>query len=868
MSGVVAGDTQKSIIKISTIFYQVGLTASIASIGFLLFGYLNPRFKVIYNRRYASGLPRKFSRLPSGLTGWIRKVWTEPDESILSKSGLDAFMFIKFIQLNLTYTLFMLVTSLTILIVNLLGRPLEGVNKDGWQNINLSVLTASNIKNSDLLWAHIVAAWFSAAVLTRLFLKNNFLFIQLRQKYFNSREYQSQLHNSTLFLTHIPERLQSDSSLNAFMTNLKLKFPPVFCTIGRRVGHLPQLVREYNASIRQFEVVLARFASSDMTTRPTHHLGRWGWLGQGAQVDSIEFYVNKLTELREEIFELRGISRDSLPVTTVGFVIYPDVYSAHVAARQLGPGPGTKLVERLAGTDSVPNIALSPSPDDLIWSNILLTKQQQFLRWLFFTIIFIGIVIGGAFMFAKLGEISNISLLVNKYPAYATVFTNPSIVSLLDSTLAPGLMLVIIYGVQILLRRLSEAQSAATRSSVERRLLAKFLAFLVCDNLVIFSTLASLPSIKSAVDNLNIYDFQSFVIALKQFVPSYGLPFANDIIMTASFWSSQMCLRTLGYLVQLLQPISLLKYTKATIRDKGSSWIPGLATTSREKRELTYPSPFSFPIGYAIQTFNMTLVMVFGIVAPTIMPFGVLNFSVAYVVYKHQLMYVHANHDEGLDSGGRLYATAFHGILAIWTFSNFFLLLVVLLLGGSPAQWYSILPLPFLLIMFGMAHRAWFDSKLDYVDLSSEHPSSYAPTTQRNIKHRLSARPTGQEVEMTYILPQQAALGLPGSLPGLHSNNSSFSNIGEHVSLTNTSRSNDHPTSTTFSHHPAFDQELLTLECKEELFTIIPELRPFASPSSANIIYDTTDTNNFTINDSDESAYPSKNQDSNYTPHF
>ena len=59
--------------------------------------------------------------------------------------------------------------------------------------------------------------------------------------------------------------------------------------------------------------------------------------------------------------------------------------------------------------------------------------------------------------------------------------------------------------------------------------------------------------------------------------------------------------------------------------------------------------------------------------------------------------------------------------------------------------------------MFGMAHRSWFDSKLDYIDIgqSSQQPSNYASSTERNNVHRLSARPTGQEVEMTYILPPQ-----------------------------------------------------------------------------------------------------------------
>ncbi|KAI0243675.1 hypothetical protein L0F63_002504 [Massospora cicadina] len=712
-------------------------------------------------------------------------------------------MFLKFIQLNLTYTLVMLLIAIILSIVNLSDGDLGDVASKGWQRIEMKIFTISHIKNKNLLWAHIIAAWVSSTVLGVLLYRNNLFFIRLRQAHFNSEDYRSRLHTRTLLLTHLPRHFRSDQGIASFLKGLGLLYSPEFCIAGCQVGHLPHLVKEYNTTIRQLEQVLARVSCSKSFMRPRHHLGRFGWLGVGPQVDSIDYYLTRLKELHNEIVELRTFPRDGLPVTRVGFAIYPDTASAHLVARQLSPGPGTYLT----GAKPLPNAVLSPAPEDLIWSNLLLNRRQQFLRWAVFTAIFVGMVVGGAF------------LLLSLNPSAATVFTNVAVNSLLDSAVAPLLMLLAIFVVQVILRRLSEQQSAETHSSVERRLLAKFLAFLVCDNLIIFSSLQALPSVKNALNNVGVNDFQGLIILFKSLIPSLGIPFSNIIISTSSFWVSQMCLRILSYLAELIQPITLLRHLRASARRHGSSWLPGLATTPRALRELHCPTRFAFPIGYAIQSFNLTLLLVFGIVAPLIVPFSAANFTVAYIVYKHQLMYVHESADVGRDSGGRLYATAFHSSLIIWILSQFFLLLVMMLSSATVSQWYVLLPLPFILSKLGLAHRAWFDSRLDFIDL--DQPA--APCAQLSSTSNVRLNPTAQEVEMAYINPARS-LTVPTFSDGIEVG------VGD-AALTPSRQRVDSQCSTpsSFVHHHALDQELLLLEYDPSLVDFLPELETWNS---------------------------------------
>ncbi|KAJ9084739.1 hypothetical protein DSO57_1021097 [Entomophthora muscae] len=722
-------------------------------------------------------------------------------------------MFLKFIQLNLTYAIVMFLMAIVLSIVNLTGDDKSITRDKGWNKIEMKIFTIAHVSKKKFLWAHVVAAWLSVIVLGYLLYQNNTFFVRLRQKHFLSQEYQSQLHTRTLLLTHLPRHLQSDQGISSFLDSLGLIYSPEFCTVGRRVGHLPLLIREYNMSIRQFETILAKASCSSTSNRPHHYIGRFGWLRIGQKVDSIDYFTSILKELYEEITELRTLARDGLPETQVGFAIYPDTASAHLVARQLSPGPGTYL----HGLKPLPDVMLSPDPEDLIWSNLLLTRRQQLFRWTAFTAVFIVLLILGAFIFSYLATISSVSLLANKYSSVNRIFTNDTFNSLLDVTIPPMLMILAIFFVQMLLRRLSEKQSSTTHSSVERRLLAKFLAFLICDNLIIFSTYQALQS-NISFGMLGQDNFQGFISSFKNFVSTLAVPFSNVIVQSSSFWVSQMCLRIISYLAELIQPITLLRNLQATARRRGSSWLPGLATTSRELRELQRPTRFAFPIGYAIQSFNLTLLLIFGIVAPLIVPFSVANFIIAYIVYKHQLMYVNQSAEEGRDAGGRLYATTFHSILLIWILSQFFLLFVLLLSNATNGQWYAILPLPFILSLFGLGHRSWFDAHLDFIDLDHHNAPG---RTQRSPQ-----QPTAQEVEMNYINPARRSTYRVSTQLSFSDQDS------ERDALTSPTHTSGGSTPASFVHHPALEQELLTLEFNDSLLNIFPELNHFLAMSS------------------------------------
>ncbi|KAI0240946.1 hypothetical protein L0F63_007041 [Massospora cicadina] len=637
-------------ISLPSLLYQNGIVL-LTCFGLLAaFCLLRPNNGAVYHRRRKlSHSNRAFPKLPSGPFSWFRVVWRTSEEEILLKCGLDAVMFLRLVRLGLVYALGTVPFGLALVGVDYFAKEAEVASETS--GFDLQRLTITNVDAKSFLWVHIAFGWISFFFLGAWLYKNN-----------------HDISSRTLVLYHLPERCQSPDGLKEFLAELPPRFQSYHLSLAPNVAHLPQLVQALNFHVRELEGAASDFVDGgghQIGPRPTH------------RVDSIEYHSNRILELFYEFQEARDYIA-KLPPMPVGFVTFENAFIAHVVLQALLPGEGFPPVER--------HYLGEP------W-HVKAGNQVAF----------------DTFPLAFLGAVANVAGM-RKLFNDDTLFSGPISKPLIEGTLSPLIMIFSMSLVQLVLRKLSIAQSAITHSLVDRRLLAKYYTFLLFNHLIVFSALQTFPTAIQAFRGFQYRGAGGFVFGIKQMIPQLGTPFTRAIVQTSSFWVNQMALRTIGYFFELIQVVTLARrfFKKHFLR-----------LSARDLSEAAQPQAFDYPVAYALQCFNFTILLLFGITSPLIIPFSLFNFLVSFFVYKHQTMFVYQTR---IESGGRLWITAFNRLIVAIILSQFFLLLVFLLSGADDVQWRVVLPLPFLTVVSALTHQTWVLSKFELIDWRVKSP--------------------------------------------------------------------------------------------------------------------------------------------------
>jgi len=177
------------------------------------------------------------------------------------------------------------------------------------------------------------------------------------------------------------------------------------CVIGRAVKDLPGLIEQHSEAVYELEEVLAKYLknpnnlpASRPTCKPQRHDKS---IPKGMKVDAIDYLYHRIDGLEKKIYHIRD-TVDSRDAEQYGFISYPTISQAHVAAKAVGR-------KHIKGT----TIQLAPKPQDLIWENLGRSKKHR--RWnamignLLFGLLSIGFIVPNAFIAVFLSDISRIA---------------------------------------------------------------------------------------------------------------------------------------------------------------------------------------------------------------------------------------------------------------------------------------------------------------------------------------------------------------------------------------------------------------------------------------------------------------------------
>ncbi|KAJ2956460.1 hypothetical protein NQZ79_g7700 [Umbelopsis isabellina] len=717
---------------------QLGINAAIAVVVILAFNVLRPNHTMVYapKVKYAPDGKRP-PKVGRGFFDWVKPVAKVTDDILIQTIGWDAVLFIRCLRMfrRMFYGL-TLVGVFVLIPINIAATSQTG---DQWPPTTSNILNVLSIagintygnsydKTGEMawFWAHSAGTYFISAIVYFCLWKAYSEYVNMRQQYFESQDYQSSVQGKTLMIMNVPTGLQSDEKLRKWMQSMTNKYPIQQASIGRRSGMLNELMMKHEATVRHLENVLATYLKNGKVSdkRPTMRVG--GTLGCGGrQVDAIDYLSQQIQGYEEQIEHIRT-NIQGIKSENYGWVSFSRVGWAHATAKQLKNGVPSKFK---TGKLSSPVIRLAPQPNDVIWRNMALSLAARRSKKFFWNIVYYIFLVIWFVPTCLLSASSNIKNLVNIIPNSETFSkNNPFLISLFESWFAPLVMAIFFLILPSFLRAISRRQGYITKTSLDRQVLGKLYLFFIINNLLVFtiaSTFVGLyKQIQSTVSN---GDTVNIISLFKSNLNLMAKSFAN----VSTYWTNYVTLRSLGILLDLAQIFSLLYVGFRKLFTNPSP---------RSLKEFTRPPYFDFALSYNLLLFFFTVGLVYSVVAPLILPFALFYFFIATVVFRYLLMYIFTTKTE---TGGQIFRVVVNRMfVSIVLFQ--LVMILILYFKSAYLQTYVICPLPVITIIMKIIVSRRFDPLAYYSNnrFDQEHaiPSVDGPGATISRRNRIGIR--------------------------------------------------------------------------------------------------------------------------------
>ncbi|KAG2232117.1 hypothetical protein INT48_006794 [Thamnidium elegans] len=582
--------------------------------------------------------------------------------------------------------------------------------------------------NLNWYWCHAAGTWIFSIVIYVSLWRFYVDYVKFRQDYFESEDYQKSMHARTLIIFNVPTVLRSDKALTEWVNSMGLKYPAQQVCIGTQNSDLAKYVEEHEEAVRKLEIILSNHLKDGTVVqgkRPLERIGGsfFGCCG-GEKVDAINYYSERVQDLQEKIKVARS-QIFSMKKTNYGWISYDKVAWAHANAKHLASSSSPLLsLPKRTGDGIQPTIELAPQPKDIIWSNLSMNEHIRRSKRLIASFIFYAFVFFWFIPSSFLSASSNVKDFLRLFPN-SKVFMkeHPMFISLLSSWFTPIVMAIFFFILPKILRFISQQQGYMTSTSLDRQVLAKLFVFFIINNLLVFtvsSTLIAVYSeIQEAVQN-------GTTLTVHQFFSTMGgnlTQVAKNLSDVSTYWVNYVSLKGLGVIVDLAQIVVLFSVTLRKLFTRPSP---------RQLQEFTRPTAFDFPLFYNVLLFFFTVGLVYSVIAPLVLPFTMMYFLLATMVFKYLLMYVYVTN---VETGGQIWRLLFNRLLVSCVLFQI-VMIGVLNLKSARIPSLAVAPLPLITIIFKVICSRRFDHRVYYYQPKIDGPS----TTYYNGDKTMSAK--------------------------------------------------------------------------------------------------------------------------------
>ncbi|KAJ5543541.1 hypothetical protein N7461_009544 [Penicillium sp. DV-2018c] len=352
----------------------------------------------------------------------------------------------------------------------------------------------------------------------------------------------------------------------------------------------------------------------------------WSWMPSvwllGKKVDTIDYCRKEVARLNLEI-EIDQQHPERFPLMNSAFIQFNHQVAAHMACQSVSHHLPKQMAPRV----------VEISPDDVIWDNMSIKWWERYLRSFGIITLVSAMVVGWAFPVAFTGLLSQLSYLEGAFTFLAWLGKLPDwFISAVQGVL-PALCLAILMALlPLILRFLSRAQGLFTGMSIELTVQNYYFAFLFVQ-LFLVVTIAS--SFSTIIDHVT--DLTSWPQLLAVNIPKSSNYFFSYMILQAMSVSA-------GALVQIFGLVSW--FILAPIMD----------STARKKwARTTNLNQMQWGTFFPVYTVLASIGLIYSVVAPLILVFNIITFSLFWFVYRYNTLYVTKFR---FDTGGLLFPRA------------------------------------------------------------------------------------------------------------------------------------------------------------------------------------------------------------------
>uniref|UniRef100_A0A803KUG6 CSC1-like protein ERD4 n=1 Tax=Chenopodium quinoa TaxID=63459 RepID=A0A803KUG6_CHEQI len=425
-----------------------------------------------------------------------------------------------------------------------------------------------------------------------------------------------------ILVRDIPHAREGETKKEQVDSYFKAIYPDTFyramiVTDNKEVNKIWEELEKNRKKLLRAETIYAesRSIGSPEGVRPTT---RTGFLGlYGTKVDSIEYYTEKINEITPKLEAEQKITlRDRQLSSALVF------FTSRVAAASAAQSLHARMVDSWVVVDA-------PEPRQVIWTNLSLNYYSRTIRkYVVYTIVSLTIL----FFMIPITFITAFTTLENLemlLPFLRPIIEIKSVRTLLEAFIPQLVLIIFLALLPMLLRYLSKAEGIPSESHVTRAASGKYFYFTVLNVFIGVSLGGSLL--------YNIKRLEGKPDAIIEVL-------AASIPYSATFFLTYVALRFfIGYGLELSRVIPFaIFHCKRKL----------LCKTEAEVKEAWAPGDFRYATRFPSDMLILTITLCYSVIAPLIIPFGVIYFGMGWLVIRNQALNVYV---PSCESFGRMW---------------------------------------------------------------------------------------------------------------------------------------------------------------------------------------------------------------------
>lgn len=614
---------------------------TLSVLGFLLgFAFLRLQpinDRVYFAKWYVRGIRAEPKRSESSVKHFVNldcksylKFWTwmpaalrMPEPELIEHAGLDSVAYIRIYLLGLKIFVPIAVLSFAVLVpVNWTGETLHGINDLTYSNIDK--LSIANVPSgSQRLWAHVIMAYvFSFWTFYTLY--QEYQIITNKRLRFLAAE-KRRPDQFTVLVRNVPP--DPDESVSEHVEHFfRVNHPDYYLLhqVVYNANKLAGLVDEKKSLKNWLTYYETRFERNPKK-RPRTRTGCWGLFGKS--VDAIDYHKSEIEKvLQKETAESEKVTRDPKSILPASFVSFKSRWGAVVCAQtQQAQNPTLWVTE------------WAPEPRDVYWNNLAIPYVSLSIRKLITVVAMFFFTFFFMIPITFVQSLASIDGVVKVLPFLKSVI--PKSAESVVQGFLPGLVLKIFMAlVPLVLMAMSKIEGHVSLSSLERKTAGKYHLFVLI-NVFLGSIVAG-----AAFQQLHKFINQS----ASEIPKTVGVAMP----MKATFFITYIMVDGwAGIAAEVIRLVPLVIYhLKNTF----------LVKTEQDREEATDPGSLCFYVTEPRTQLYFLLGLVYSVVTPLILPFIIVFFAFAYVIYRHQIINVY---DQKYESGAKFWPDVHRRIL-------------------------------------------------------------------------------------------------------------------------------------------------------------------------------------------------------------